>query len=115
LRLALALGALPRAPSLHSLLGRRLAQAGAPRLALEHLAKALGAGEALPEEIRREALRLRVESAYLAGDCGAVRHEVGALPELGRAFAREAQEWQARCDFEDRHLKGPLVPEEAFR
>ncbi len=115
LRLALALEALPRDPYLHYLLGRRLAQAGAPRLALEHLAKALGSGEALPAEIRREALRLRVESAYLAGDCGAVRHEVGALPELGRAFAREAQEWQARCDFEDRQLKGPLVPEEAFR
>ncbi|HET9449874.1 MAG TPA: hypothetical protein VFO83_03290, partial [Aggregicoccus sp.] len=120
LRLAHALEALPRDPYLHYLLGRRLSQAGAPRLAREHLGKALGAagvagGGELPAEIRREALRLRVESAYLAGDCGAVRHEVGALPELGRAFGREAQEWRARCDFEDKQLKGPLVPEEAFR
>ncbi|MBF5044924.1 hypothetical protein FGE12_21160 [Aggregicoccus sp. 17bor-14] len=118
LRLALALEQLPRDPYLHYLLGRRLAQAGAPRLALEHLAQALaprGGEEPLPAEIRREALRLQVQSAYEAGDCGAVRHEVGALPELGRALLREAQEWQARCDFEDRQLKGPLVPEEAFR
>lgn len=121
LRLALALEALPRDPYLHYLLGRRLAQAGAPRLALEHLGEALSGasggppGGELTPEIRREALRLKVESAYLAGDCGAVRHEVGALPELGRAFAREVGEWRARCDFEDRQLKGPLVPGEAFR
>ena len=82
-------------------------------MALEHLEHAL-AGE-LPEAIRREALRLQLEAAYLAGDCGAVRHRVGLLPPLGEAFARVAREWAARCTFEERNLHGPLVPRSAFR
>ena len=113
LRLATGLERLPRDPYLHYLLGRRLHQVGDPARALPHLTRALE-GE-LPEAIRREALRLRVESAYLAGDCGAVRHEVGVLPDLGPAFKATASEWQARCAFEDTVFRGPLVPRETLR
>jgi Flp pilus assembly protein TadD len=113
LRLAKGLEAAPKDPYLHYLLGRRLLQVDAPALALTHLSRALE-GE-LPDAIRREALRLRVQAAYLAGDCGAVRHEVGALPDFGPGFRTVAQEWAERCDFEDTHFGGPLVPREAFR
>ncbi|QRO00513.1 hypothetical protein JRI60_16485 [Archangium violaceum] len=113
LRLANGLEAAPKDPYLHYLLGRRLLQVDAPALALTHLSRALE-GE-LPEAIRREALRLRVQAAYLAGDCGAVRHEVGALPDFGPGFRAVAQEWAERCDFEDGHFGGPLVPRESFR
>ncbi|HYO51978.1 hypothetical protein, partial [Archangium sp.] len=113
LRLATALETAPRDPYLHYLLGRRLLQVDAPVEALHHLSKALE-GE-LPEAIRREALRLRVQAAYLAGDCGAVRHEVGALPDYGPAFRALTSEWAERCDFEDRQFWGPLVPRDTFR
>ncbi|MGZ3460033.1 MAG: hypothetical protein ACXU86_16190, partial [Archangium sp.] len=113
LRLATALQAAPQDAYLHYLLGRRLLQVDAPTEALPHLGKALE-GE-LPEALRREALRLRVQAAYLAGDCGAVRHEVGALPDYGPAFRAVSTEWAERCDFEDQHFGGPLVPREAFR
>ncbi len=113
LRLATALETTPKDPYLHYLLGRRLLQVDAPALALPHLSQALE-GE-LPEAIRREALRLRVQAAYLAGDCGAVRHEAGALPDFGPAFRAVATEWVERCDFEDGHFRGPLVPRDAFR
>ena len=56
-----------------------------------------------------------MQSAYLAGDCGAVRHEAGALPDFGPAFRAVATEWVERCDFEDTHYGGPLVPRETFR
>lgn len=103
-------------PYLNYLLGRRLQQVGDPTLALEYISRALGnTTELLPEAIRREALKMMVESSYLAGDCGAVRHEVGALPDFGPAFRKAAEEWQARCDFEDAALHGPLVPRKAFR
>lgn len=105
----------PREPYLHYLLGRRLQQADAPGLAMEHLQRSLEAEQRLPEALRREALRLRIETAYLAGDCGAVRHEVGALPDFGPAFKAAATEWAARCDFEDGAFGGPLVPRQAFR
>ncbi|XXF75957.1 hypothetical protein P2318_23250 [Myxococcaceae bacterium GXIMD 01537] len=111
--LSRALDVAPSDPYLNYLLGRRLHGAGAPALAEEHLGRALQ-GE-LPEPLRREALRLRVESAYLAGDCGAVRHEVGALPDYGAAFTAAAREWAERCDFEDATFRGPLVPRQAFR
>jgi tetratricopeptide (TPR) repeat protein len=111
--LARALEASPKDAYLHYLLGRRLHASGAPTLALEHLGRAMQ-GE-LPEPIRREALRLVIESAYLAGDCGAVRHEVGALPDYGPAFRAIADEWVARCEFEDGAFRGPLVPRQAFR
>ena len=81
--------------------------------ALPHLARALEAPT--PEAIRRETLRLRLQAAYLAGDCGTVRHEVGALPDLGPAFRATAAEWAERCDFEDAHFGGPLVPRGPFR
>ncbi|WP_205519743.1 tetratricopeptide repeat protein [Pyxidicoccus caerfyrddinensis] len=109
-----ALTALPGDPYLSYLLGRRLSQVGAPVLAGEQLQRALS-DEGLPEALRREALRLRVESAYLAGDCGAVRHEVGALPDFGAAFRATADEWRERCDFEETTFRGPLVPRQAFR
>jgi tetratricopeptide (TPR) repeat protein len=111
--LARALEADPKDPYLHYLLARRLHGAGAPALAQEHFGRALQ-GE-LPQAIRREALRLLVESNYLAGDCGAVRHEVGALPDYGPAFKALATEWVARCEFEDATYRGPLVPRQAFR
>lgn len=96
------------------LLGRRLRQLGAPRLSAAYLRLAVAGGE-LPEPIRREALRLRVESLFLAGDCAAVRAEVAALPALSTALVGAAQEWAARCDFEDSAYKGPLVPRGGFR
>jgi tetratricopeptide (TPR) repeat protein len=106
----------PRDPYLNYLFGRRLQQVGDPRLGVEHTSRALTAGgPELPEAIRREALRTLVEGAYLAGDCGAVRHEVGALPDFGPAFKAAATEWKARCDFEDAVFQGPLVPRQAFR
>jgi tetratricopeptide (TPR) repeat protein len=116
LYLARALQAAPRDPSFNYLLGRHLLQAGDPTLAVEYLTEALAdGGSELSEALRREALRLLVESSYLAGDCGAVRHQVGALPDFGPAFKAEASEWVARCDFEDAAFHGPLVPRQAFR
>jgi tetratricopeptide (TPR) repeat protein len=113
LRLATALEATPKDPYLHYLLGRRLRQVDAPAPALHHLTRALEGP--LPEAIRREALKVRLEAAFLAGDCGAVRHEAGALPDFGPAFRAVATEWMERCDFEDRHFGGPLVPRDSFR
>jgi tetratricopeptide (TPR) repeat protein len=113
LRLAQGLAQAPEDPYLHYLLGRRLHQVSAPVLALSHLARALE-GE-LPEALRREALRLRLEAAYLAGDCGRVRHETGTLPDFGPGFRAQASEWLERCDFEDGVFRGPLVPRDAFR
>jgi hypothetical protein len=114
LLLSQSLAALPGDPYLRYLLGRRLHQVGAPSLAGEELQRALAA-EGLPDALRREAVRLRVEAAYLAGDCGAVRHEVGALPDFGPAFRATADEWRERCDFEETTFQGPLVPRQAFR
>jgi hypothetical protein len=104
----------PQDAWLRYLLGRRLHQVGAPALAGEELQRALS-DTSLPEAIRREATRLKVEAAYLAGDCGAVRHEVGALPDYGAAFRAVATEWRERCDFEQTTFRGPLVPRQAFR
>ncbi|WNZ64569.1 hypothetical protein QEG98_13360 [Myxococcus sp. MxC21-1] len=112
--LARALAAVPTDPFLNYLMGRRLQQVGSPVLATGYLQQALAA-EGLPEALRREALRMRVESAYLSGDCGAVRHEVGALPDFGAAFRASADEWRERCDFEEKTFRGLLVPRQAFR
>ncbi len=114
LLLARALTAVPSDPYLNYLLGRRLQQVGSPSLATGYLQQALAADN-LPEALRREALRMRVESAYLSGDCGAVRHEVGALPDFGPAFRAAADEWRERCDFEEKTFRGLLVPRQAFR
>ncbi|MDC0714907.1 hypothetical protein POL68_41040 [Stigmatella sp. ncwal1] len=115
LRLSWALETAPKDPILHYLLGRRLHQVGEPSLAVEHLHRTLEAVPPLSEALRRETLRLLVEASYLAGDCGAVRHEVGVLPDFGPAFKMAATEWVARCDFEEGALGGPLVPRRAFR
>ncbi|WP_338867432.1 hypothetical protein [Myxococcus stipitatus] len=114
LMLARSLQAIPSDPYLNYLLGRRLQQVGSPILAGEYLQRAL-ADETLPPLLRREALRVKVEAAYLAGDCGAVRHEVGVLPDFGTAFKATALEWMERCDFEEKTFRGPLVPRQAFR
>jgi hypothetical protein len=113
LRLATALETAPRDVYVHYLLGRRLLQVGASVAALPHLSRALE-GEA-PPAIRREARRLQVQAAYLAGDCGAVRHAVGTMPDEGPALRALAAEWAERCDFEERLFGGPLVPRDAFR
>lgn len=116
LYLARAIQSAPRDPYFNYLLGRRVLQAGDPALAVEYLTESRNAGgQELPEAIRKETLRLLVQGSYLAGDCGAVRHEVGALPDFGPAFKVEALEWVARCDFEDAAFQGPLVPRQAFR
>ena len=112
-RLATALQGAPEDGYLHYLLGRRLHQAGAVARAAEHLGQALK-GE-LPEPLRREALRLRVESAWLAGDCATVRQHVDTLPDLGAALRAVASEWVERCEFEEKAFRGPLVPRGAFR
>ena len=114
LRLETALEALPQDPYLHYLLGRRLLQVDAPIEALPHLTQALQHGP-LPDALRREAVRLEVQAAWLAGDCGTVHHEVGALPDYGPALRASLSEWAERCDFEQAHFQGPLVPREAFR
>ncbi len=112
-----ALGAVGTDAELEYLLGRRLAQAGAPGLSRAHLERAIAAG--LPETLHREALRLRLSSAYLAGDCAAVREQVRSLSQeggdQGAAFELWAVEWAERCDFEDRAFNGPLVPAGPFR
>lgn len=102
-----------RDPYLSYLLGRRLTQGGAPRLAPSYLDAAL-AGE-LPDSLRREAQRMRLEASYLSGDCGSVRSLAGQLPDYGEPFRRRADEWVARCDFEDKTFSGPLVPPGPFR
>ena len=113
-----ALGRLGDDAELEYLLGRRLSQAGAPGLSRGHLDRSLALG--LPETIHREALRLRVEAAYLAGDCASVREQVrkisaGDVGDQGAAFELAAVEWAERCDFEDRAYNGPLVPAGPFR
>jgi tetratricopeptide (TPR) repeat protein len=113
-RLGRALAAQPGEPYLNYLLGRRLVQSGAPVEAAGHLTRAL-LGEPLPEPLHREALRLRLQASYLAGDCAAVRTDAGALPGLGEGFATEAREWVARCDFEQQAFAGALVPSESLR
>ncbi|MHB8872146.1 MAG: tetratricopeptide repeat protein [Myxococcaceae bacterium] len=103
----------PRNALLSYLLGRRLEQGSAPRLALRYLSAALE-GE-LPGSVRKEALRLLVEAQYLAGDCAAVRTTVGQLPSYGAGFKAAADVFTERCDFEERAFNGPLVPEGPFR
>ncbi len=114
-KLLIVLDALERSPNdpwLNYLLGRRLTHT-APNMAVPRLARALEGD--LPDTLRREALRLKIEANYLAGDCAAVEHDVGALPDLGPAFALTAREWVDRCGFETRTWNGPLVPDASFR
>ena len=95
------------------LLGRRLLLLGIPGEAAEALGRALSA--TLPEQVAREAWRLVVSAHYRAGDCAAVRADLGRMPDLSEAVRAEVTEWQARCVFEERVFNGPLVPRGPFR
>ncbi len=108
-----ALASHPEQPLVHYLLGRRLLEAGAPAAAGTHLRTAASLG--LPVPVDREAWRLRVTADYLAGDCGAVADDAGQLPDFGPGLRSEMTEWQARCAFDVKTFKGPLVPADPFR
>jgi tetratricopeptide (TPR) repeat protein len=95
------------------LLGRRLLAVGVPGEAAEALGRALSAR--LPEQVNREAWRLLVSAHYRAGDCAAVRSDIGRMPDLSDAVRTEVTEWQARCAFDERAFNGPLVPRGPFR
>ncbi|HUM09319.1 MAG TPA: hypothetical protein VLT82_00045 [Myxococcaceae bacterium] len=95
------------------LLGRRLLALGIPGEAAEALGRALST--TLPEQVGREAWRLLVSAHYRAGDCAAVRSDLGRMPDLSDAVRAEVTEWQARCAFEERTFNGPLVPRGPFR
>jgi tetratricopeptide (TPR) repeat protein len=103
----------PEQPLVHYLLGRRFLELGAPGAAGAHLRTALALG--LPPPVDREAWRLRVSADYLAGDCGAVADDAGQLPDFGAGLRSEVTEWQARCAFDVKTFKGPLVPTDPFR
>ena len=100
-------------PYLSYLLGRRLTQLGVGSLATGYLSRSLSAP--LPDSIRREAMRLKVEAAYLTGDCAGVKNDVGHLPDFGSTLKASILEWQERCQFEERIFKGPLVSQSPFR
>ena len=108
LRLREALERDPENPYVSYLLGRRSAE-DAPRLAARYLEKALQ--KELPDSIKREAIRLRLEALFLAGDCAGVRNDAGQLPDLGAALKARAAEWVERCEFEEKTFKGPLPAE----
>jgi tetratricopeptide (TPR) repeat protein len=95
------------------LLGRRLSTVGPPTEAAEALGRALAAD--LPEQVNREAWRLLVSAHYRAGDCAAVKTDLGRMPDLSEALRAEVTEWQARCVFDERTFNGPLVPRSPFR
>ena len=104
---------LPEDGVVNYLLGRRLLLLGVPGEAGEALGRALAA--TLPEQVGREAWRLVVSANYRAGDCPAVRSDLGRMPEVSEALHAEVTEWQARCAFEERKFEGPLVPRGPFR
>lgn len=95
------------------LLGRRLLAVGFPGEAAEALGRALSS--TLPEQVNREAWRLLPSAHYRAGDCAAVRSDLGRMPDLSEALRAEVTEWQARCTFEEQTFNGPLVPRGPFR
>jgi len=95
------------------LLGRRLLALNLPAEAAEALGKAVAG--ALPDVVAREAWRLLIAADYQAGDCAAVRADLGRMPDLATPLRGEVTEWQARCDFEGRSFNGPLVPRRPFR
>jgi hypothetical protein len=41
-----------------------------------------------------------------------VRQDVGRLPDLGAAFKAAADDWRARCDFEEQAFHGPFVSDD---
>ncbi len=103
----------PESGVVNYLLGRRLLGLGISAEAAEALGRALSA--TLPEQVSREAWRLLVSAHYRAGDCAAVRSDLGRMPDLSDALRTEVTEWQARCTFEERTFNGPLVPRGPFR
>jgi hypothetical protein len=110
LKLRDALAGDPANPFLTYLLGRRLLQLSEPHLGGRYLSEALGGP--LPDSLRREALRLRIQALFLSGDCDGVRQTVGAMPDLGQGPRAEAAEWVDRCAFEEsqfQHLLKPLT------
>jgi tetratricopeptide (TPR) repeat protein len=113
LRLREAVGVAPDDVALNYLLGRRLEQAHAPNLAVAYLTRALM--KDLPDSLRRESLRLKVQAEYESGDCNAVTQTLGELPGYGTAFKEWMLEWKARCEFELKKYPKLLSPEEPFR
>ena len=103
----------PTSPYPHYLQGRRLALTQHPAEAVDELGRALKSP--LPDALRREALRLKLQAGFEAGDCSAVRADVTHAPHLGGGFALLAAEWRERCDFEDATFHGALVPSQPFR
>lgn len=97
------------------LVGRRLAtHSDQPMLAVKYLSQAL-AGTSLAPSIRREALRLKLESRFLSGDCAGLREEAKSLPDYGSVFKRRTDEWLERCAFEEKMFGGAMVPADALR
>jgi hypothetical protein len=100
-------------PALSYLLGRRLTQLGSGSLAAHYLTQALLAP--LPDSLRREAIRLKVEAEYLTGDCAGVNDDLGQLPDFEASYKTSLLEWKDRCEFEERAFNGPLVSQSPFR
>lgn len=97
------------------LVGRKLSSHGdQPFLAVKYLSQCLN-GSSLAPSIRREALRLKLESRFLSGDCAGLREEAKTLPDYGTVFKRRTDEWLERCAFEEKTFGGTLVPAEALR
>ena len=100
-------------PYLSYLLGRRLTQLGFGPLATRYLTPALLAP--LPDSLRREALRLKIEAEFLGGDCAGVKNDLGQSPDFGASYKASLLEWRERCEFEERAFNGPLVSQSPFR
>ena len=105
--------AAPDEPLVHYLLGRRLSVGSAPALARPHLDVALAAELAPP--LREEALRAALATAFLSGDCAAVRALRSGPVQPPAPLAAAAEDWVQRCTFEEAEHGGPLVPEAPFR
>ena len=90
-----------------------MTQLGFGSLAARYLTPALLAP--LPDSLRREALRLKVEAEFLAGDCAGVKNDLGQLPDFGASYKASLLEWRERCEFEERAFNGPLVSQSPFR
>jgi hypothetical protein len=106
-------------PYVDYLIGRRMAQTGAPRQCVAWMNRALEnatrADASLPFSIVRELWRLKVENEYLEGDCASVQTDVAAMPAGSNAYQLALREWGERCEFEDATFNGPLVPKEPLR
>jgi hypothetical protein len=97
------------------LIGRKVASHGdQPMLAVKYLSQAL-TGTSLAPSIRREALRLKLESRFLSGDCAGLKEEAATLADYGTVFKRRTDEWLERCAFEQKTFNGPLIPVDALK